>query len=108
MIILFNKQLSLIFLVAFLTTSCTSTRVASLEKKAGENLEIFMTNLPKKNYKEVAYLQCDGAIFHTPQHLLNGLKKRAISLKADALIQVKYDFQAWYPNASAIAIVFTE
>jgi hypothetical protein len=104
----FKNRLGLIALVAVLFASCTSTRIAALENKPGENLEIFMSKLPEKKYKEVAYLQCDGSIFHTPQHLLNGLKKKALSIKADALIQVKYDYQAWYPNASAVAIVYIE
>jgi hypothetical protein len=91
--------------LSVLLLSCTTTRVASLNNP-NEKLQIFISNLPDKPYTEIAYLQCDGGIFNTPQQLLNGLKKKAITLNADAIIKVKYDFQGILPVASAVAIKY--
>ncbi|GCD78986.1 hypothetical protein [Schleiferia thermophila] len=89
-------------------TSCTTTRVATLTKGDNETIELFTTKLPDKKYSEISYIQTDGAVFHTPQQLLNGLKKKAIELKADAVINIKYDFQAWYPVVSGTAIKYVD
>ncbi|NLA25236.1 MAG: hypothetical protein GX879_09755 [Bacteroidales bacterium] len=106
-----KKNLSLIVLMlsfSILFTSCVTTRTANLTKSEGEKLELFTTKLPSKAYTEICYIQADGGIFHTPQKLLNGLKKKAIEVKADAVINIKYDFQAWYPIVSGTAIKYTE
>jgi hypothetical protein len=89
-------------------TSCTTTRVATLTKGENETIELFTTKLPDKKYVEISYIQTDGGIYHTPQQLLNGLKKKANELKADAVINIKYDFQAWYPVVSGTAIKYTD
>lgn len=89
-----------------LITSCTTTRIATLTTLEDEKIELFTTKLPQRDYVEICYIQTDGAIFHTPQKLLDGLKKKAIKLEADAIINIKYDYQAWYPNASGIAIKY--
>ena len=89
-------------------TSCTTTRVANLTKGDNEAIELSTTKLPDKKYVEINYIQTDGGIFHTPQQLLNGLKKKAIELKADAVINIKYDFQAWYPVVSGTAIKYID
>jgi hypothetical protein len=67
-------------------TSCTTTRVATLTKGDNETIELFTTKLPDKKYVEICYIETSGGIFHTPQQLLNGLKKKAIEIKADALL----------------------
>jgi len=95
-------------IVAASLTSCTTTRVATLSKSKNETIELFTTKLPVRSYVEIGYIQTDGAIFHTPQKLLNGLKKKAIELKADAVINIKYDFQAWYPIVSGTAIKYKD
>ncbi len=89
-------------------SSCTTTRVAVLTKAENETVELFVTKLPARDYDEICYIQTDGAVYHTPQQLLNGLKKKAAELKADAVIHIKYDFQAWYPLVSGIAIKYCE
>ena len=96
----------LILIVAF--TSCTTTRIATLTKSENETIELFTTKIPDRNYVEISYIQTDGGIFHTPQQLLNGLKKKATELKADAVINIKYDFQAWYPVVSGTAIKYND
>jgi len=60
--------------------------------------------MPQKDYNEICYIQTDSAIFHSPQRLLYGLKKKAIELEADAITDIKYDFQAEHPIASGIAM----
>lgn len=67
-----------------------------------------MSKLPEKEYVELSYIQTDGAIFHTPAQLLKGLKKKAQKINADAIINIKYDFQAWYPVVSGVAIRYVE
>lgn len=95
-------------MLALTITSCTTTRVATLTKAENETVELFTTKLPDRKYVEISYIQTDGGIFHTPQNLLNGLKKKAIEIKADAVINIKYDFQAWYPVVSGTAIKYTD
>jgi len=105
----FKSTLVLIGLILVVTmTSCTTTRVANLTKGENETVELFTTKLPDKKYVEISYIQTDGGVFHTPQQLLNGLKKKAVELKADAVINIKYDFQAWYPVVSGTAIKYTD
>lgn len=89
-------------------TSCTTTRVAILTEPKDETIALFTTKIPNRNYVELCYIQTDGSIFHTPQHLLTGLKKKAAELKADAVINIKYDFQAWYPIISGTAIKYND
>jgi uncharacterized protein YbjQ (UPF0145 family) len=89
-------------------TSCTTTRVANLIKSENETIELFTVKLPDRKYEEISYIQTDGGIYQTPQKLLNGLKKKAIELKADAVINIKYDFQGWYPVVSGTAIKYTD
>jgi hypothetical protein len=105
----FKSNLVLLGLILVVTmTSCTTTRVANLTKGENETVELFTTKLPDKKYVEISYIQTDGGVFHTPQQLLNGLKKKAVELKADAVINIKYDFQAWYPVVSGTAIKYTD
>lgn len=87
-------------------TSCTTTRVATLTRLENEKLEVYTTELPSQNYAEISYIQVDGSIFHTPQKLLNGIKNTALELNADAVINIKYDFQGWHPIASGTAIKY--
>ena len=106
----FKTMKKIIFLtIIFVSTiycSCTTTRVASLSQQSNENIELYTTKIPDKNYEEIYYIQTDGAIFHTPQQLLNGLKKKAFELNADAVINIKYDFQGIYPIISGTAIKY--
>jgi len=105
-----NKLKNVLFGLMLIATisSCTTTRVATLTKGENETIELFTTKLPDRKYIEISYIQTDGGIFHTPQQLLNGLKKKATELKADAVINIKYDFQAWYPIVSGTAIKYKD
>ena len=105
-----NKLKNILFglIIIAKISSCTTTRVATLTKVENETIELFTTKVPDRKYVEISYIQTDGAIFNTPQQLLNGLKKKAIELKADAVLNIKYDFQAWYPVVSGTAIKYNE
>lgn len=100
-----KKAVFSIVIFSLLMISCTTTREATLNT-SNEKLEIFVSLLPDKAYIEIAYIQCDGGIFNTPQQLLNGLKKKAVQLNADAIVKVEYDYQGIWPVASAIAIKY--
>ncbi len=91
--------------MAIAFASCTTTRVANLNS-SNTKVQIFVSMLPEKAYQEIAYIQCDGGIFNTPQQLLKGLTKKADQLNADAIIKLKYDFQGIWPVASAVAIKY--
>lgn len=99
------KQLISAFLILTIT-SCTTTRIAELTNSTNQTVELYTTIIPSKEYFEICYIQTDGGIYHTPQQLLNGLKKKASELKADAVINIKYDFQGWYPIVSGTAIKY--
>ena len=73
-----------------------------------EKTELFTTKIPDRNYVEISYIQTEGAVFHTPQELLNELKKKAAELQADAVINIKYDFQGWSPFVSGTAIKYKD
>lgn len=103
-----SKIVLLGFVAIAVITSCTTTRVATLAKSQNETIEMFTTKIPDKNYDEISYIQTDGGIFHTPQQLLNGLKKKAAELQADAVINIKFDFQAWFPVVSGTAIKYKD
>jgi len=102
-----SKRL-LIGLIALLFSACITTRVASLQTSGTEHLEIYIATKPMKKYTELAYIQADGGTFHTPKQLLNKLKKKAILEGADAIIDVKYDYQYWWPYASCVAIKYID
>jgi hypothetical protein len=105
-----NKLKNVLLALLLITTllSCTTTRVATLTKSDSETIELFTTKIPNRSYVEISYVQTDGGIFHTPQKLLNALKKKATELKADAVINIKYDFQGWYPLVSGTAIKYND
>lgn len=105
-IMAFGKLYSGMFAILLIFSSCTTTRIATLATLENEEIELFTTKLPHFDYTEICYIQTDGAVFHTPQKLLNGLKEKAVDMDADAIIDIKYDFQAWYPIASGVAIKY--
>lgn len=100
-----SKIIGAIFCI-LISAGCTTTRTATLTTAENEKIDLYVTKLPQRDYIEISYLQTDGSVFHTPQKLLDGLKKKAVELEADAIIAIKYDFQAWYPNASGIALKY--
>lgn len=100
------RTVSLVFFGLSIITSCTTTRVAVISSE--ETISLYTTTLPEQPYKELHYIETSGGIFHTPQHLLNGLKKEAIAQQADAVVNIRYDFQGWWPIVSGTSIQFTD
>lgn len=104
----FIKPFSLyLFMATFFLNSCTTTRTAILLNSVNEGLELYTVKLPSRNFEEIGYIQTDGGLMHT-QVLLNGLKKKAIELNANAVINIKFDLQGIYPLVSGTAIKYIE
>lgn len=93
-------------IIVYTLTSCTTTRYAALNDNP--DIEIFTSTAPDRPFNEVNYIEISGGLFHTPQHLVNGLKKKAIEQDADAIINVKFDFQFWWPIVSGTTIKYRE
>jgi len=61
---------------------------------------------PNKEYTEIMYIQANGGVFHGPEKILEKLKERDKKEGADAIINIKFDYQFWWPNVSGIAIKY--
>ncbi|MCK9254508.1 MAG: hypothetical protein M0Q45_07470 [Bacteroidales bacterium] len=99
----FKIFIALLIFMSFVS-SCVTTRIATFDKN--ENIELYTSKLPSQNYSEICYIQADGGTFHSPQNLLNGLVKKAVQVKADAIVNIKFDFQGIWPLASGTAIKY--
>lgn len=100
------KACASLLLSVMLLSSCTTTRTAVINRS--EALEVYTTKLPGRPYEELNYIETSGGIFHTPQHLMNGLTKAASAQGADAVINVRYDFQGWWPLVSGTTIRYLD
>jgi hypothetical protein len=104
------KKSGLIFglLISITLTSCVSTYVANLQRTSDKEVEVFTTIKPTKEYIELKYIQVDGAVFNQPEKLLTKLTQRAKKEGADAVINVKYDYQWTWPIISGTAIKYKD
>ncbi|MDN5355166.1 MAG: hypothetical protein PWQ43_108 [Rikenellaceae bacterium] len=100
------KKILGFILVILIFTSCVTTQVANLQKETSSDIEIFYASQPNKEYTEIMYIQANGGIFHSPEKILEKLKERANKEGADAIINIKFDYQFWWPNVSGIAIKY--
>ncbi len=100
------KNISVAILVLLFFTSCISTQVASFQKESSSDVEVLYSSNPNKEYSEVMYIQADGSIFSSSSSLLKKLKERGKKEGADAIINIKFDYQFWWPNVSGIAIKY--
>ena len=87
-------------------TSCTTTSVANLQRSSPGEVEVFTTIKPAGEYTELKYIQVDGSLTTRPEKLLTKLTERAKKEGADAVINVKYDFQGHLPIVSGTAIKY--
>ena len=92
--------------ISITLTSCVSTYVANLQRTSDKEVEVFTTIKPTKEYTELKYIQVDGTIFNQPEKLLTKLTQRAKKEGADAVINVKYDYQWTWPIISGTAIKY--
>ncbi len=100
------KKIFGFILVILMFTSCVTTQVANLQKETSSDIEIFYASQPNKEYTEIMYIQADGSIFHSSASLIKKLKERGKKEGADAIVNVKFDHQFWWPNVSGIAIKY--
>ncbi len=104
---IFKKSLAVILILnGNMFTSCVTTNVANLQRSSNDKMDVFVVKTPDREYTELKYIQANGSIFHTPEQLLNKLTQRAKKEGADAIMNVKYDFQNAWPIASATAIKY--
>lgn len=95
-----------IFAIAVLLYGCATVSVVSLQSTGDKNIEIYTTKLPSQSYSEIKLIQVSGSIFHGPDKLLKKLTERAKNEGADAVINVKYDYQFWWPNVSGTLVKY--
>lgn len=103
------KKMKKIFgsiLVILLFTGCVTTQVANFQMETSSDIEIFYASHPNKEYAEIMYIQADGGVFHSSAKLLEKLKERGKEEGADAIVNVQFDYQFWWPNVSGIAIKY--
>jgi hypothetical protein len=96
------------FALTISVSSCIVSRVASLATSEAEGIELYTTKIPERSFVEISYIQTEGSAISTPQQLLNGLKKKAIQLNADAIINIRYDFRGEAPVVSGTAIRYKD
>ena len=101
-----KTAIALGLLISITLTSCVSTYVANLQRTSAKEVEVFTTIRPTKEYTELKYIQVSGAVFNRPEKLLTKLTERAKKEGADAVINVKYDFQSTWPIISGTAIKY--
>ncbi len=103
-----NKLIKLGILVVsmFLFASCITTQVANNQKETANDVDLFFSQKPIKEYTEVMYIQADGSVFHGSKALIKKLKERAKKEGCDAIIDIRFDYQFWWPNASGVAIKY--
>lgn len=53
---------------------------------------MILTDLPTKNYTEVALVESQGSEGISKSYLIDKLKKRAKKYSADALISIQFDY----------------
>jgi len=102
------KKIKLLAIImgAVFFTSCVSTFVANLQPRAEGEVEVYTTIIPSRDYIEIKYIQIDGSIFNRPEKLLTKLMQRAKKENADAIINVRYSYQWWWPVISGTAIKY--
>ena len=95
-----------VFAITLFMCSCATVTVVSLQSTGEKNIEIYTTKLPSQTYSEIKFIQVSGSIFHGPDRLLKKLTERAKKEGADAVINVKYDYQFWWPNVSGTLVKY--
>lgn len=74
--------------------ACTSTQHVALDfsDKKSPKIEIFLSEVqkPVKEYEVISYAETSGAIFANKNNLLRALKRKAVELGGDAVINVRF------------------
>ena len=93
-------------IICFSQSGCTSTFVANLQRSSEKEVAVFTTLKPTQEYIELKYIQVDGSLTTRPEKLLTKLTEKAKKEGADAVINVKFDFQCTWPIVSGTAIKY--
>lgn len=100
-----RKSIQLILVIGLASlVGCASARLTPLPDQAPAS--VFFSKIPERPYREVAYVEYTGSIFSNRAQLLRRLQERQAKAQGDALIQVRYDYQFWWPHASAVIIKY--
>jgi uncharacterized protein YbjQ (UPF0145 family) len=99
-------KLSVLVAIVFLFTSCVTTQVTNTKKESANDVEMFFSKKPSGEYEEIMFIQADGSVFHSSKTLIKKLKQRAKQEGCDAVIDIRFDYQFWWPNVSGIAIKY--
>jgi hypothetical protein len=102
-----KHPLAIVLFISLLFSGCVSVSVANLQRTSSNEVEVFTTKIPGKEYTEIKYIQVDGSIFHRPEKLLGKLTERARNEGADAVIAVRYGYAVYLPYVSGTAIKYT-
>ena len=82
-------------MIAFTLTlsACTSSQLAVLNKTdAGDEPQLFYhTETTDRPFEVIGWIETSGWVFTSNQILVNGLKKKAAKVDADAVIDVRFD-----------------
>lgn len=84
--------IGIIILLVF--SSCTSTQHVALNytDKKTPSIEIFISGVqnPIKEYEIISYIETSGSIFATKKQLLCAMKRKAMEMGGDAVINVRF------------------
>lgn len=83
---------------------CASARLTPLTDQG--TTSVFFSKAPDRPYREVAHVESTGSIFSSRSALLRKLQQQQTKAQGDALVQVRYDYQFWWPHASAIVVKY--
>lgn len=91
--------------------SCTSSQYVELKTPVQRENEIAVyleSEIPEKSYERLGYIETSGWIFTSNKKLLKGLRAKAESVGADAVINVDFDYiphvSTGIPTVSGIAV----
>jgi len=101
------KNLTITLFALIMFTSCVTVQTAPLSTTSGEP-EIYMSKKPDRPYKEVAFIETSGSVFHSNKKLLKKLKEKAKKESSDGVVDVKFGYVFWWPYATGISIQYTK
>lgn len=101
-----RASLILALLSCITLTSCMRTHIANLQRTADNEVEVFTTKKPTKEYIELKYIRIDGSVYNKPEKLLSRLSKIAKEQGADAVINIRYTFKSTWSMITGTAIKY--
>jgi hypothetical protein len=99
---------SILIFVLILFGSCTSTNTISKLQHQYQDMEIYMVQLPDRQFQEISFIEVTGGRPIGINSLMNGLVEKARNEGADGLVNVRLDSKGNMVNVSGIAIKFDQ